>query len=72
MSQPSLLLVCLAAFIAVLLLLSALASVIRLLTAVFPGEPAEGSAEPPVLAAIHSAVSAAYPGTGVTAVEEVK
>jgi hypothetical protein len=71
-SEPSLLVVCFAAFIAVLILLSALAGVIRLLTVVFPGQSGEGNIEPALLAAIHSAVSAAYPQTRVTAVKEVK
>jgi hypothetical protein len=71
-NEPNLLVVCLAAFVSVMLLLSALAGIIRLLMAVFPGETQEAGIEPAVVAAIHSAVAAAYPGTRVTAVEEVK
>lgn len=70
MTEPNLLIICAAAFLAVLLLLSLLAGLIRVLTAVFPAESAESDA--PVIAAIHTAVARVYPGTRVTNIEEVR
>ena len=67
--QPDLLTVCIAAFFAVLLLLSVLAGAIRLLMALFPEREA-GGLDPAVVAAINAAVTSAYPGMRVTKIEE--
>jgi hypothetical protein len=74
-TEPSLLVVCGTAFVAVLLLLSILAGVIRLIVILFPHhETVQGSGgiDPEILTAIHSAAAAAYPGSTVTRVEEVR
>ena len=68
MQQPDLLVICTVAFIAVFLLLSLLAAVMRLLIAVYP-EKAAGI-DGAVLAAVSSAASAAFPGMKVTKIEE--
>jgi len=84
MTQPDLLTVCATAFVAVMTLLMLLAGMIRLLTVVFPG-PEEQLPDRPghdrrpivtmrdaaLLAAVHSAAAAAYPGMAVTRIEEV-
>lgn len=73
MPTPSLLVICSIAFLAVFVVLTVLAAVMRGLMIVFPepDEPA-GGVEAAVAAAIHQAVSAAYPGTRVTGIEESK
>ena len=70
MESASLLLVCVSAFIAVFILLSALALVMRALMALFPEPGSEDDSAQ--LAAIAVATSAAYPGMKVTSVEEEK
>ncbi|MEX2471976.1 MAG: hypothetical protein WEA34_07350 [Gemmatimonadota bacterium] len=67
MNEPSLLLVCAAAFMAVLVLLSVLAGMIRALTALFPAPEASDTA---LVAAITSAVSRVHPGMAVTNIQE--
>jgi hypothetical protein len=62
--------VCIAAFLAVFLLLVILALAMRLLIAVFPEKVARS--DPALVAAVTTAVSAAYPGMHVTKVEEEK
>jgi hypothetical protein len=71
MTEPNLLLVCVTAFFAVVLLLGLLAGVIRLLTAVFPERVPEDTGAA-VVAAIHSAVARAYPSARVTRIEEIR
>jgi hypothetical protein len=66
-TEPSLLVVCAAAFAAVLALLSVLAGLIRALTALFP--PSESS-DPGVVAAISAAAAQAYPGMVVKSIQE--
>ena len=66
-TEPSLLVVCAAAFIAVLALLSVLAGMIRALTALFP--PAENT-DSAVVAAITAAATRAYPGMAVKRIQE--
>ena len=66
-TEPSLLVVCAAAFVAVLALLSVLAGTIRALTAIFP--PQETS-DPALLAAISAAAARAYPGMVVKSIQE--
>ncbi|MDZ7780073.1 MAG: hypothetical protein U5R14_09115 [Gemmatimonadota bacterium] len=67
MTEPSLLIVCVAAFAAVLTLLSVLAGLIRLLTAVFPYVEERDSA---LVAAITAVAARAHPGTRVTSIRE--
>jgi hypothetical protein len=69
-NEPSLLVICGIAFIAVMTLLAVLASVIRLLVALFPAETDDGDAA--AIAAVHAAIAAAYPGSRVTAMEEIR
>jgi hypothetical protein len=67
MTEPNLLIISLSAFIAVILLLSLLAGIIRALTALFPVADGPDAA---VLAAISAAAARVYPGTKVTRIEE--
>jgi len=68
MSEPDLLVICGAAFVAVFFLLSVLAVVMRVLIMVFPEE--RGGADAATVAAVTAAVSVAYPGMKVTNIEE--
>jgi len=67
MNEPNLMLVSAAAFAAVLALLSLLAGIIRLLTALFPVVEELDAA---VVAAISTAASRSYPGTRLGKIEE--
>jgi hypothetical protein len=69
MTETSLLVICIAAFIAVILLLSLLAGIIRVLTAIFP--VVEGT-DAALIAAISAAAARAYPGTKITNIQEYK
>ena len=60
--------VCLTAFIAVIVLLSALAGVIHLISRLFPD--VRHGVDAPLVAAIEGAVTAVYPGARVTRIEE--
>ncbi len=71
MGQPDLLMVCVSAFLAVFLMLSALAGVMRVLIAVFP-ERTSISTDAAILAAVTAAVSAAYPGAKISTIEETQ
>ena len=69
MGNPDLLMVCVAAIVAVFVMLSVLAGVIRILTLAFPG------LQPPtidstVVAAVSAAVAATHPGTRISRIEE--
>jgi hypothetical protein len=66
-TEPGLLTLSLSAFTAVLVLLGALALVIRLLTSLFPGAPPIADAA--VVAAIQAAVHQSLPGHRVTRIE---
>jgi hypothetical protein len=70
MAQLSLLMVCVASFVAVFIVLGFLAATMRVLMRIFPvkGVGIDG----PTLAAITSAVSAAYPGSKVADIQESK
>jgi hypothetical protein len=68
--DPNLLAICASAFVAVFLLLTFLAVVMRLLMAAFP-ERVEGI-DPAIIAAVSSAAAFAFPGTKVTKVEEIR
>lgn len=69
MTDPNLLVICAAAFIAVIVLLSFLAGVIRVLTALFPVVDDTDAA---LVAAISSAAARAYPGTRITNIKEIR
>ena len=70
MPSVELLEICISAFIAVFLLLTLLALVMRLIMAVFPEKVVR--ADSFLLAAIASVMATVYPGTKVTKVEEIK
>lgn len=80
MNEQNLLIICLSAFAAVLLLLSLLAFFMRALTAVFPAaaQPgptgattATGAADPALAAAIAMTARALFPGAQLTRIEPV-
>ena len=70
MNPDNLLIICSSAFIAVFLLLSFLAVVMRLLMLAYPRK-AEGI-EPAIVAVLTAAATYAFPGTKVTNVEEIR
>lgn len=70
MTEPNLFVICAAAFVAVLSLLSLLAGLIRLLTALFP--PPEAQDDSALIAAIVAATTRAHPGTRVTNIQELR
>ena len=70
MEDPNLVVICAWAFAAVLILLSVLATLIHIITLVFPEKTDE--TDKAVLAAIHTAVSTTIPGAEVTNIEEIK
>jgi hypothetical protein len=70
MNPPDLLVVCLSAFVAVFLLLSFLAVVMRLLMAAYPEKV--GGIDSATIAAVTAAAAYAFPGTKVTNVEEIR
>ena len=70
MAQPNLLVICLSAFVAVFLLLSFLAVVMRVLIAAFPEKV--GGIDSATIAALTAAAAYAFPGTKVTKVEEIR
>jgi hypothetical protein len=65
-----LLAICASAFVAVFVLLTLLALVMRGLMFVFPER--EAAVDAAVIAAITAASAAAYPGTKITRIEELK
>jgi hypothetical protein len=68
MEPASLLVICLSAFVAVFLLLTVLALLMRLITAVFVyHEPVSDAA---VVAAITTVISNIFPGSRITNIEE--
>jgi hypothetical protein len=69
MTEPNLLVISASAFIAVIVLLSLLAGIIRLLTILFPAD--EGS-DAALFAAISTAAAHAYPGTRISRIEETR
>lgn len=66
MTEPSLLTLCLVAFLAVLLILSVLAGIIRLLTMIFP---AADELDAATVAALSAAVADRYPTMRLTKIE---
>lgn len=63
-------LTCLYSFLAVFVLLSILAILIRLVTALFPAR--QGGIDAAVISAIHTAVAVKIPGARVTHIEEIQ
>ncbi len=82
MATQSLAAMCAIAFITVFSVLTSLAIVMRLVTAIFPeterpgpglpGPAAEPAPDPAVVAAITTTMTAVHPGTRVSGIEEVK
>jgi hypothetical protein len=70
MNEPSLLIVSLTAFLAVIVLLAVLAGAIRVLMALFPEKPQGG--DDAMLAAIHAAAALRHPGMRITRIEELR
>ena len=70
MTPPNLLVICLSAFVAVFVLLGFLATVMRLLMAVYPQKA--GGIDSATIAALTAAAAFAFPGTKVTKVEELR
>jgi len=70
MDEPNLLMICLNAFAAVLVLLSVLAGVIRLLITVFPEK--EKTSEAVIASAINIAVQKVTAGATVSRIEEIR
>jgi hypothetical protein len=70
MNSQELLVICLSAFVAVFLLLSFLAVVMRVLISVFPEKV--GGIDSATIAAVTAAAAYAFPGTKVTKVEEIR
>ncbi len=67
---PDLLVICVSAFVAVFVLLSFLAVVMRVLIGVFPQDA--GGIDAATVAAVTAAAAHAYPGMNVTKVEEIR
>jgi hypothetical protein len=79
MTQHSLLIICMAALLAVVVLLGLLAAIIRLLTLIFPEPPAAAhgrhaaaDADPAMIAAIHATAALVHPRTRITRIEEIR
>jgi hypothetical protein len=70
MNPPDLLVVCLSAFVAVFVLLTFLAVVMRILMAAYPAKV--GGLDSATIAAVSAAAAYAFPGTKVTKVEEIR
>ena len=70
MESFNLLGICAVAFVAVFLLLSILALIMKAIIVVFPQKAAGVDAV--VVAAVSSVVSIVYPGTRITRIEEIK
>jgi len=70
MGSSDLVFICISAFLAVFVLLSVLAVVMRIILVLFPEK--ESGIDAVVVAAITSTVSTIYPGTRITKIEETK
>jgi hypothetical protein len=70
MPALDLLYMCASAFLAVFVLLTALAAIMRLILIIFPKQ--DGDAEAAVYASIAATMQGLYPGARVTKVEEIK
>jgi len=73
MPTPNPFVICSIAFLAVFVVLTVLAAVMRVLIVLFPPvDESPGGIEPALVTAITEGVKAAYPGTKVTGIEEVR
>jgi len=70
MGQGELLLICASAFVAVFVLLSVLALVMKLIIVVYPAKAVQ--TDTVMMAAMATVVSSIYPGTKLTKIEEIK
>ena len=70
MQTPDLLSICVSAFIGVIVLLGALAAIMRLILMVFPAH--EKIVDAVYMAAIGAAVGNSYPNMKITNIEEIK
>lgn len=70
MGSNGLLMICISAFVAVFVILSLLAVVMRLVLLVFPEKAAR--VDTMMMAAIATVASSIYPGVKVTKIEELK
>ena len=70
MNEPTLWMVCLQAFAAVMLILFAMTGLLRLLITLFPERKLESDSA--LMAAITQAVQSAVPGATVTQIEEIR
>ncbi|MCK4657771.1 MAG: hypothetical protein KAT85_12085 [candidate division Zixibacteria bacterium] len=70
MGSSDLVFICISAFLAVFVLLSVLAVVMRIILVLFPEK--ESGIDAVVVAAVTSTVSAIYPGTRITKIEETR
>jgi hypothetical protein len=68
MEASQLLLICVAAFVAVFIVLSLLAVIMRVIIIIFP-DKVNGS-DTALLAAISTSINRLYPGTKITKIEE--
>ena len=71
MPTPDLISICASSFLAVFLLLSVLALIMRLILIVFPDKEVD-KADPAYVGAIATVYQTLYPGTRITKVEEIK
>jgi hypothetical protein len=70
MESYGLLSICISAIIAVFLILTLLAIIIRLITDIFPSKNTEDDSA--VLAALSTVINQYYPGTKITNIKEIK
>jgi len=70
MESAYLVFVCISAFVAVFVLLSVLAIVMRLILMVFP--QLESSTDEAVIAAMTAVINKVYPGSHLSKIEEIK
>ncbi len=71
MGEPNLLMICVAAFCSVFVLLAFLALVMKILINVFP-EKVKEELDAAMMAAVSASLSALYPETKITKVEQVR
>lgn len=72
MEETNLLMICLSAFVAVFILLGALAAIMQILIKVFPARIVLQKDDAALYAAIASTMHSIYPGTKITKIEEEK
>jgi hypothetical protein len=73
MDSPDLLVICLSSFMAVFVILIALALTMRLIISVFPAkEQAAATGDSALVAAINTVYNSQFPGNNVIKIEELK